>query len=75
MIVKYTSKSWTAEPVMLKKLVHRLGFRFIGEITPDDFIVKRRGNTDSTFNVLHISMGDRDAIQKYKLFKVDVFGV
>ncbi len=73
MAVKYTSKVWTTKPCTIEELTQRLGFRMVGEITPDDFIVKRRGSTYNTFNMLHISWGDRDRIAKYKLFKVNVF--
>jgi len=73
MAVKYTSKVWTTEPITIEELIRKLGFTLKAEITPDDFVVKRRGTSDHTFNVLHISWGDRDAVTKYKLFKVDVF--
>ena len=73
MAVKYTSKRWLETPVAVEELIRKLGFRLIGELDPDNYVVKRRGDTSNSFNVLHISWGDNESVEKYKLFKVNVF--
>jgi hypothetical protein len=71
--VTYSSKRWLGKGEPVGELVRRLGYALIGELDSDDFVIKRRGETRPIFYLFHISWGDRDSVEKYKLFRIDIF--
>lgn len=74
--ITYSSKRWLEKPYpSIGELIRRLGYASIGQLDSDDFIIRRRGETRPIFYMLHISWGDENAVQKYKLFRIDPFGI
>jgi len=71
--VAYTSKRWLGKSQPIGELIRNLGYRLVGEINEDNYIVQRRGDHRPIFHLLHISWGDKDAVEKYKLFRINVF--
>ena len=72
--VTYTSKRWTGKQLPVGELIRSLGYRLIGEVDEDNFVIQRRGESRPIFHLFHISWGDKDAVEKYKLFRINVFG-
>jgi hypothetical protein len=71
--VIYANKRWLKNPISIEKLISRLGYKKIGELNDDDFLVQRRGERRQIFHFLHISWGNRKGVKKYKLFRINVF--
>ena len=72
----YTNKVWLKNPTALKKLLRRLGYRLLGRVgEEDDYLVQRYGEKRAVFHLFHISWGDVDQVEKYKLFRFAPFDV
>ena len=72
--VTYSSKRWLGKQQPVGELIRNLGYRLVGEIDQDNYVIQRRGETRPIFHLFHISWGDKDAVEKYKLFRVNIFG-
>jgi hypothetical protein len=74
MKVEYVNKRWvTPQPAVI--LIRKLGYRLVGQLDNDNFIVQRRGerrHAPTRFHVLHISWDTSFLVEKYKLFRVTI---
>ena len=71
--ITYSSKVWLREPKPLPRLLSSLHFRLIGCLDADNFLVQRYSEHRPVFHLLHISWGTAQQVEKYKLFRVDIF--